>query len=276
MVEYIAPLGYGEVQPATTAGSMDPAAAAKNKALEQAAGDFEAMFLYQLLKGMRENTMKSDLFGDRKAEDMTTSLLDQELSQVLSKGEGMGLKKNLLEQLSSLNGGFSGGGTISDIARTRADSVISELERKAAIRSFEAHEVKEAPKEEHFIEPIRGRISSGYGIRKDPIHGNHKFHKGMDIAAPEGTAIRPTMSGTVVFSGKRGSYGNVVEIRHDNGYISIYAHNKVNSVKEGDRVTTEDVIATVGSTGRSTGPHLHFELKLEGYAVNPVELMHFG
>ena len=119
--------------------------------------------------------------------------------------------------------------------------------------------------------PIRegGRVSSSFGYRKDPFTGAVKFHHGIDIAAAEGTGIYPAKAGDVVFSGFRKGYGNIVEVDHGDGLVTRYAHNRANRVAAGDRVGTDTVIAEVGSTGRSTGPHLHFEVQYEGQKVPP-------
>jgi murein DD-endopeptidase MepM/ murein hydrolase activator NlpD len=107
--------------------------------------------------------------------------------------------------------------------------------------------------------PIQGVITSPTGLRHDPFDGRLRHHKGMDIAAPSGTPVKPVAPGTVIFSGWRNGYGNTVIIEHNDGMTTVYAHHDRNLVTEGspvDRVTT---IALSGSTGRSTGPHLHFE-----------------
>lgn len=114
-----------------------------------------------------------------------------------------------------------------------------------------------------------GELSSGYGMRRDPFTGERRFHHGLDIAAPTGTPIQPVGSGEVVFSGWRKGYGRMVTVRHEDGTESIYAHTSKNLVREGDRVDPEDTIALVGSTGRSTGPHLHLEIRQEDESVDP-------
>jgi|WetSurMetagenome_2_1015567.scaffolds.fasta_scaffold206984_1 murein DD-endopeptidase MepM/ murein hydrolase activator NlpD len=107
--------------------------------------------------------------------------------------------------------------------------------------------------------PALGRISSTVGLRHDPIDGLLRFHNGIDIAVPEGTTVKPVAPGTVYFSGIRNGYGNMVIIAHDDGMITIYAHNSLNLVKTGESISKDASIALSGSTGRSTGPHLHFE-----------------
>lgn len=119
--------------------------------------------------------------------------------------------------------------------------------------------------------PLRGRISSGFGARHDPLHGRVRRHTGVDIAAPQGTPIAAAAAGKVVFAGRRGGYGNLVEIEHADGQRTRYAHAARLLVKVGDEVKTGQAIATVGSTGRSTGPHLHFEVKKDGNRIDPLQ-----
>jgi murein DD-endopeptidase MepM/ murein hydrolase activator NlpD len=117
------------------------------------------------------------------------------------------------------------------------------------------------------------RISSDFGLRNDPISGEQKFHHGLDIPAPVGTGIHPVKPGTVRFSGEQAGYGNVVVIDHGDGFVSTYAHNETNLVSTGDSVSPATVLATVGSTGRSTGPHVHFEVSYQGEKVDPRTLL---
>lgn len=117
--------------------------------------------------------------------------------------------------------------------------------------------------------PVVGRISSEFGSREDPFNSSEKNHAGMDIAASEGTSIKAAASGKVTFAGKKGNYGNCVIINHSSGITTLYGHASKLLVKEGQKVKKGDVIAKVGSTGRSTGPHLHFEVRINGTPVNP-------
>jgi murein DD-endopeptidase MepM/ murein hydrolase activator NlpD len=118
--------------------------------------------------------------------------------------------------------------------------------------------------------PVAGYIASGYGARTDPIDGHAGVHLGLDLDAPMGSDIHAVADGVVTWSGQRSGYGNVVEIDHGNGYMTRYAHNSRNVVEVGTRVRAGQTIARVGSTGRSTGPHCHFEVWLNGHAVNPM------
>ncbi len=117
--------------------------------------------------------------------------------------------------------------------------------------------------------PAPGYISSRFGGRSDPFGRGWAHHGGIDIDANTGDPVTAAAEGVVSFSGVRSGYGNVVEIDHGNGYRTIYAHNQANLVKAGDIVRAGQQIAKVGSTGRSTGSHLHFEVILNGRQVNP-------
>ena len=124
------------------------------------------------------------------------------------------------------------------------------------------------------IQPISNkdlrRTASGYGTRIDPIYGTSKFHAGMDFSAPLGTDVYATGDGTVVKVGWETGYGNTVEIDHGFGYMTRYAHLQDFRTHVGKKVVRGEVIAGVGSTGKSTGPHLHYEVHVKGEVVNPV------
>ena len=120
---------------------------------------------------------------------------------------------------------------------------------------------------------IDGWYSSNFGYRIDPFSGQQSFHEGIDFPAETGTAIVAAASGLVVEAGWHPQYGKIVEIDHGNGLVSRYAHASRLGVKEGDLVVRGQNIAAVGTTGRSTGPHLHFEVRLNGVPQNPVRFL---
>lgn len=115
----------------------------------------------------------------------------------------------------------------------------------------------------------RGSISSGFGYRRDPFTGRGAMHAGLDFKAGYGAPIHAAADGRVTFVGRKAGYGNVVEVSHDNGLMTRYAHMSAFRAKVGQEVAAGDVIGAIGSTGRSTGPHLHFEVRINGRAVNP-------
>ena len=125
-----------------------------------------------------------------------------------------------------------------------------------------------------FTDPVpTGYISSVYGYRRDPINGKHRNHRGIDVAAPKGTAVHAIANGFVTFAGKKGGYGNVLEISHSDSLKSRYAHLNGFKVNTGDVVRKGDDIAEVGSTGRVTGPHLHLEVWKDSKPINPIKYL---
>lgn len=122
--------------------------------------------------------------------------------------------------------------------------------------------------------PVPGKISSRFGRRRDPLNGNMAFHSGVDIPSKFGTPIRATADGVVSYSGWTQKSGHVVVIEHGCGFTTIYAHNKANTVKVGQKLKRGDIIGYLGSTGKSTGPHVHYEVWKDGRSVNPQKYMH--
>jgi murein DD-endopeptidase MepM/ murein hydrolase activator NlpD len=121
--------------------------------------------------------------------------------------------------------------------------------------------------------PIDGaRLSSGFGLRRHPVLGFSRMHKGVDFAAPSGTPIQAAGDGVVEVAGWQGSYGNYVRIRHAANYSTAYGHMSRIGVKAGQRVKQGQVVGSVGSTGVSTGPHLHYETLREGQHINPLSI----
>jgi len=249
------------------AGELKALASEDRSELKRAVADFEALFIQQILKSMRETIDKGDLFHGGSGEEVYTSLLDAELSKDMARSGGIGLSEMLLRQLSD--------GEAAQELRTGLPPRVPAVEKREVVSAPppepEATPVLQAPTDQPFSYPVRAfkRISSDFGLRIDPITGAQRFHHGIDIAARQGTPVYPAAPGRVIFSGERGGYGNMVEVLHGNGYVTRYGHNQKNLVKEGDRVDISSPIAYVGSTGRSTGPHLHFEVLKAGTAINP-------
>ncbi|MFT3763111.1 MAG: peptidoglycan DD-metalloendopeptidase family protein [Pseudoxanthomonas sp.] len=124
--------------------------------------------------------------------------------------------------------------------------------------------------------PVNSYITSGFGGRADPFGHGGQFHKGIDFKASVGDPVRAVADGVVSFAGVKGGYGNVVDVDHGNGYMTRYAHNSRLSVKAGDLVRVGDEVAKAGSTGRSTGAHVHFEVWENGNVVNPRKFLGNG
>jgi murein DD-endopeptidase MepM/ murein hydrolase activator NlpD len=196
-------------------------------------------FLYQeVLKAMRA-TLPQDGFGEKSealSRDIYTSMMDAEIAKAMAKRDSSGFAKTVEKALDKM---------ITPRARTPNET---------------------AP-------PSDGVVSSLYGMRKDPFSGHKKFHSGIDIAAPAGTPVKAAAPGKVSFSGPVPGYGNLVEIDHGGGLVTRYGHNSANLVAVGDRIEAGQAIALIGSTGRATGAHVHFEVRRAGKPSDPESLL---
>ena len=154
------------------------------------------------------------------------------------------------------------------------------LEKELYVQAKSYEEVMEMAKNQEIrmenipaIQPVMNkdlkRVASGYGMRIDPVYHVRKFHQGMDFTAPTGTEVFATGNAKVTFSGWKQGYGNTVILDHGFGYETLYAHLYKSLVRKGQKVRRSDIIALVGNTGKSTGPHLHYEVRLNGRPVDP-------
>lgn len=160
---------------------------------------------------------------------------------------------------------------------SQIDTMVSELdEREQQLGVLETMLINSNVKEEVFPEgrPIKlGWVSSYYGTRTDPFSGRLQFHKGMDFASKSGSDVMSVAGGVVTWAGDRYGYGNLVEINHGNGLVTRYGHNERISVHVGDTIKKGQKVAEMGSTGRSTGPHVHFEVLQNGRQINPLKFV---
>jgi murein DD-endopeptidase MepM/ murein hydrolase activator NlpD len=260
---------------------------------KEAVHQFESYLVQMMVREMRKSVPKG--MFDSPSMEMFVDLLDQSLAEQITESGGLGfadaLERSLgmrdMEESDLLSGGsFSsqiekalGGqsGMSSNALSARS------LHSIASVEGLEHLPLPKLPSSDIFqgvpavsekaIFPVEGRISSRFGHRIDPLDGHEAHHKGLDIAATEGTPIKAMRSGTVTFSGTRGGYGKVVIIDHGNGLESRYAHCAHLDVRVGQHISAGAPIATVGSTGRSTGAHLHLEVRKNGTAVNPMNYL---
>lgn len=116
------------------------------------------------------------------------------------------------------------------------------------------------------------KLSSGYGSRKHPVYRSVKHHNGVDLAAPENSHVRVIAAGTVIFADSYAGYGKLVTVRHKGGYTSLYGHLSDIRVNPGAKLKAGDILGRVGSTGKVTGPHLHFEWRLNGKPIDPLKV----
>ena len=194
---------------------------------KQVAAKVQGMFMEVMLKAMEDSVDAEDgLFGKSATSDIYRGMLREQMAAAM----GSQMKSPLEEQIGKA------------------------LTRPSATR-------RERAEDDAADLPVQGRVSSEQGWRTDPINGEHRFHAGTDIAAPAGTPIRAVAEGRVIESGVKNGYGNTVVIQAEDGRKMLYAHNNQNFVQVGDWVSRGEEIAEVGSTGRATGPHVHFEVK---------------
>ncbi len=227
--------------------------------LKEAAQEFEALFLNHMLSVMRESIEESGLTEKGPGQDIYTELFDQEVARSLAKRGALGIADLLIRNLSDPSASGETGAAVGTVPESPT------LPERSV--SGVGNEVPE------FHMPLYAQFSSGYGIRRDPITHEMRFHRGVDIAAPQGARVHAAGPGRVVFSGYQKGYGNTVVVHHPDGFESRYAHLAELLVKEGDQLGTSQVVGTVGSTGRSTGPHLHFEISRNGSQLDPMAML---
>ena len=171
--------------------------------------------------------------------------------------------------------GFLGGGMADEIY----GSLFIQQAASGSILSGQglgmAHQMVRPSNDESFEIP-EAPVSSDFGPRVHPLLGDVRFHKGVDLALPPGSPIKAAADGTVIFSGDKGGYGKTVMLKHEDGYSTLYAHNQENKVQVGDKVSKGQVIGFTGNSGRTTGPHMHFELHRNGEAVDPKKYVGFS
>jgi murein DD-endopeptidase MepM/ murein hydrolase activator NlpD len=252
------------VDTATAAIAATPSAAGKQtpEQLRALASQFESMLLTQMMNAMR-SSMFSDDDEDKDSGFATGPLGDamySELGLALSRAGGFGLTDSIMAALMREAGeaGVStplGGSLALPLSTTPS----------LAMPSSAAGALSLLPESTL----ASGRVTSAFGWRQDPINGALKFHKGTDIAMPEGQDVPAAQAGRVAFVGERSGYGTTVEIDHGGGVVTRYAHLSDATVSVGDTVREGQTIAHSGATGRVTGPHLHFEVLDQGQPVDP-------
>lgn len=200
--------------------------------------------------------IKNDLVKDKESVEKDKAELKKLKGQLVKEEEGLEKK---LQKIASQNA-------------TVSDNLTS---KKSVLKGSVSNDSTSNAVISNGSWPLPGysRISSPFGYRVHPVLGTKKLHSGMDIPAPTGTSAVAVANGTVIYAGPQGTYGNTVMIRHDNGLVSLYAHNSSLVVRVGDKVKKGQVVTKVGSTGRSTGPHLHFEIRVNGAPQNPLNYL---
>ena len=308
-------------------------------ALKKAAMQFEAVLLMKLTSALNANSDDEDsLFGGDAGASMAKQMFSEQLATVMAEAGGVGLAKNIVENVTKKKGGSA---IIENLSKSMA--AVNEIRKDSAKSAREMSRIKPAndnftgdPNQVEVIStfedqvkaeglddslrnlmldgkiqnstrarivpnsavneldavtpaanasksrssenleykmPVSGRISSNFGTRFHPVDKKTKFHGGMDIAVPTGTSVGAAAEGVVKFAGWKGGYGNYVVIEHPDGKETCYGHlNKIN-VSVGEGVSAGQPIAASGSTGKSTGPHLHFEVRQNGEVLDPRKVL---
>jgi murein DD-endopeptidase MepM/ murein hydrolase activator NlpD len=266
----------------TPAAGVGPAAPAANRTeaqVKQLAQEFEAMLLTQMLRDLR-HSMVSDEVSDGYGNDAMSDTNDVELGRALSKSGGFGLTTALLRAMVRQTTPAAAGSATDSAAQTSGESGAGNLMAPSAPSAAPAPlatpPVLSLPttsgQEDGAAQAPKGPVTSPFGWRKDPFTGATRFHSGVDIGLAYGTPVQAAAGGQVVFAGPNGGYGNMVVIERPSGQQVRYAHLSAQSVRVGDTVEHGQVIGQVGSTGRSTGAHLHVEVIENGRAVDPAGL----
>ena len=250
--------------------------------IRTAAAEFEAVFVTQMFKVMRR-TVPKGLLGGGFGGKVYQEMLDAEHAKVLAtQNGGLGLGALIARELGGQaaanariapEGSTGQGGVPVSSAPWERGALggalgAGGLDLGALDRSqYNSYQDNNCHDKQCW--PAPGRVTSGFGVRRDPLSGDAKFHSGIDLATPSGTPVRAVADGRVVESGRRGGYGNVVVVDHGGGVTSLYAHNAELLRPVGARVEAGAPLALSGSTGRSTGPHVHFEVRKGGVPVDP-------
>lgn len=252
------------------APAAETAARPNQDKLRALAAQFESLLISQMLREMR-----ATLFDDDEdtgfASGPLSDTLYSELSLALSRAGGIGFGQSMVEPLirqADVMAGVPGpAANIRPLGESAA--ALRQLgEPATALRQL----ADPAPTLRSLVEsglPLKGRVTSSYGWRQDPIDGTKKFHKGTDIALPVGADVPAARAGTVTFAGELPGYGLTVVVSHEGNQATRYAHLSAVTVKAGDVVAAGQAIARSGASGRVTGPHLHFELLEGGQPVDP-------
>lgn len=238
------------------------------------AQEFEAMLMLQMLRQMRQSMLTPGDDGEGTGglgADVMTDTLDVELARKLSEQRGVGLAPVLVKAFDRRGPAARVETAPAPIAPAPAVSPAAQP-RAAAPAADGANDIRPQ------FAPVGSdaHLTSRFGWRVDPFTGRSRFHHGADVKAAYGTDVAAPAAGRVVFAGERRGYGNLVEIEHEPGVRSRYAHLSATLVREGQAVGAGQVLGRVGATGRATGPHLHVELIVNGSRVDPAETPRFA
>lgn len=235
-----------QIKSAAGIGRSDNAAPNRPETLKALAAQFESLLIAQMLRDMRsESTSTDGSFGEPLADTVFG-----EFSNALVNAGGLGLATSLEDAMARTTpGGNPAEGVSVPIPRAYSPW----LPEGSGAFAIDAE-----------------RVSSAYGVRRDPINGEQRVHKGIDIPLATGMDVRSVKGGTVIESDVRGGYGNTVVVDHGDGVTTRYAHLSARGVAVGQTVAAGQTLGLAGQTGRATGPHLHLEVHKDGVAIDPL------
>jgi flagellar protein FlgJ len=271
------------------------------------AQEFEAMLMLQMVHQMRQSISFDGEKEQGLGNETMTDTFDVEFSRYLAKSGGIGLGGLIERQLSkqmaasptpeesdlSAAAAIAGSARVSASIRPAASVPISPVPTSlgpTSVAPTSAAPASAAPASagpaaaagsalsktaasiSSLTMPLESETTSGFGWRKDPLGHGRRFHSGVDLRAAYGTDVPSAAAGDVTFAGDQGGYGTMVVVRHEDGFETRYAHLSSTAVKAGDRVEAGQALGRVGSSGRSTGPHLHFEVRRNGQQLDPTEV----
>lgn len=246
------------------------------KDLKKAAKQFESFMMSFMFKTMYKSMPKSKFIGNGFARDMFMDLYIDEVtkeSDASDNGLASMIYKQYEKRYSNLKDSDS---NIDEIQSTVNDPTVK-MKSHLLSKAYSDKQLADHDTIFNHINELVGKledkITSQFGNRMHPILKKEKFHHGLDFALPTGTNLHAPFQGKVVFAGEKGGYGNMIEIDHGNGISTAYAHLSEMNVKQGDVIGKNVLIGKTGSTGRSTGPHLHFEVKKGGQPIDPQHLI---
>jgi len=241
------------------------------------AREFESVLLTQLITAMRKTIPESGMLEASANRKMLDGAFDHEVAESLAANGGLGIAEQIVAQIQRQEHGRVPAPASRVAAHADAASVgASPTAAGPAARGNAvawAASTAASTASGGVVTPVDGAVSSGFGMRTDPFTGEPRFHAGVDLAAPRGAAIRTVADGEVVYSGWRHGEGRVVEVQHAGGLVTSYAHAQRTLVAAGQHVVAGEVVATVGSSGRASGPHLHFAATRHGQVIDPTGLL---
>jgi murein DD-endopeptidase MepM/ murein hydrolase activator NlpD len=238
---------------------------------EKAAKGLEAHFIRQMLSEMRSSS-PGGLLDDGFAGSTFREMLDEKLADQMAAGGGIGIAKAVQRELekgvnrSTLLTEQEPGGAHRSTSLTCQGSAGA---NRSISLTCPASSVRAYARTALTIQPVDGAITSPFGARLDPLDGDLRGHAGLDLRAPAGSPARAAGAGTVVRAEAAGGYGNLVVVDHGGGLETRYAHLAHIDVEPGQRIEAGQSLGLVGATGRTTGPHLHFEVRRDGRAIDP-------